>query len=49
LGRPAWAHLGPVWSPLRSCGSSCNYVLCSLHLHDFDNVIIASKMEVLFA
>jgi hypothetical protein len=48
-GRPAWAHLGPIWSPLRSRGSSCNYVLCSLHLHDFDDVIIASKMEVLFA
>jgi hypothetical protein len=49
LGRPAWAHLGPVRSPLRSRGSSCNYALCPLHLHDFDDVILASKMEVLFA
>jgi hypothetical protein len=49
LGRPDWAHLGPVQSPLRSSGSSCNYALCPLHLHDFDNVILASKMEVLFA
>jgi hypothetical protein len=49
LGRPAWAHLGPVRSPLRSRGSSCNYVLCPLHLHDFDDVILTSKMEVLFA
>jgi hypothetical protein len=49
LGRPAWAHLGPVQSPLRSRGSLCIYVLCPLHLHDFDDVILASKMEVLFA
>jgi hypothetical protein len=49
LGQPAWAHLGSVRSPLRSRGSSCNYVLCPLHLHDFDDVILASKMEVLFA
>jgi hypothetical protein len=49
LGRPTWAHLGPVRSPLRSRGSSCNYALCPLHLHDFDDVIITSKMEVLFA
>jgi hypothetical protein len=49
LGRPSWAHLGPVRSPLRSRGSSCNYALCPLHLHDFNDVILASKMEVLFA
>jgi hypothetical protein len=49
LGRPAWAHLAPVRSPIRCPGSSCNYVLCPLHLHDFDDVILASKMEVLFA
>jgi hypothetical protein len=49
LGRPSWAHLDLVRSPLRSRGSSCNYVLCPLHLHDFDDVILASKMEVLFA
>jgi hypothetical protein len=35
--------------PFRSCGSLCIYVLCPLHLHDFDDVILASKMEVLFA
>jgi hypothetical protein len=49
LGRPAQAHFGPVRSPLRSRGSSCIYALCPLHLHYFDDVIIASKMEVLFA
>jgi hypothetical protein len=49
LGRPAWAHLGPVRSPLSLRGSLCIYVLCPLHLHDFDDVILASKMEVLFA
>jgi hypothetical protein len=48
LGRPAWAHLGPVRSPLSLRGSLCIYVLCPLHLHDFDDVILASKMEVLF-
>jgi hypothetical protein len=49
LGRPAQAHLGPARSPLRSCGSSCDYALCPLHLHHFDDVILASKMEVLLA
>jgi hypothetical protein len=49
LGRPAWAHLGLVRSPFRSRGSSCNYALCPLHLHDFDDVILTSKMEVLRA
>jgi hypothetical protein len=49
LGRPAWVHLGPVRSPLSLHGSLCIYVLCPLHLHDFDDVILASKMEVLFA
>jgi hypothetical protein len=48
-GRPAQAHPGPVRSPLRSCGSSCIYALCPLHLHHFDDVILASKMEVLLA
>jgi hypothetical protein len=28
LGRPAWAHFGPVRSPLRSRGSSGDYALC---------------------
>jgi hypothetical protein len=28
LGRSAWAHLGPVRSPLCSRGSLCIYVLC---------------------
>jgi hypothetical protein len=49
LGRLAQAHLGPVRSPLRSRGSSGDYALCPFHLLDFDNVILASKMEVLFA
>jgi hypothetical protein len=51
-GRPGLTGLGPprpVRSPLRSRGSSCNYALCPLHLHDFDDVILASKMEVLHA
>jgi hypothetical protein len=49
LGRPAQAHPGPVRSPLRSCGCSGDYALCPFHLHDFDDVILASKMEVLRA
>jgi hypothetical protein len=49
LGRPAQAHLGPVRLPLHTRGSSSDYALCPLHLHDFDNVILASKMEVLRA
>jgi hypothetical protein len=49
LGRPAQAQFGPVRSPLRSSGSSGDYALCPLHLHDFDDVILASKMEVLRA
>jgi hypothetical protein len=47
LGRPTQAHLSPVQSPLRSRGSLGDYALCPLHLHDFDDVILASKMEVL--
>jgi hypothetical protein len=49
LGRPAQAQFGPVRSPLLLRGSSRTYVLCPLHLHDFDAVILASKMEALFA
>jgi hypothetical protein len=49
LGRPAQAHPDPVWSPLYSRGSSGDYSLCPFHLHDFDHVILASKMEVLRA
>jgi hypothetical protein len=49
LGRPASAHLDPVRWPLRSCGSSCIYALFPFHLHDFDDVILTSKMEVLRA
>jgi hypothetical protein len=49
LGRPSQVHFGPVRSPLRSHGSSCIYALCPIHLHDFDCVILASKMEVLRA
>jgi hypothetical protein len=49
LGQPAWALFGPVRSALLLRGSLCTYVLCPLHLHDFDDVISAFKMEVLFA
>jgi hypothetical protein len=49
LGRLTQAHIGPVRSPLRSRGSSGDYALCPLHMHDFDDVILASKMEVLHA
>jgi hypothetical protein len=49
LGQLAQAHLGPVWSPLRSHGSLCIYALCPLHLHHFYDVILASKMEALLA
>jgi hypothetical protein len=49
LGRPAHAHPDSVRSPLRSRGSSGDYALCPFHLHDFDDVILASKMEVLHA
>jgi hypothetical protein len=49
LGRPTQAHSGLARSPLRSRGSSCIYALCPLHLHHFDDVILASKIEVLFA
>jgi hypothetical protein len=49
LGRPAQAHAGPARSPLRARGSSGDYALYPLHLRDFGNVILASKMEVLLA
>jgi hypothetical protein len=49
LGRPAQAHPGPVRLPLHSHGSSGDYALCPFHLHDFDDVILTSKMEVLCA
>jgi hypothetical protein len=49
LGRLAQTYPGPIRSPLCFCGSSCLYALCSLHLHHFDDVILASKMEVLLA
>jgi hypothetical protein len=49
LGRPTQAHPGLARSPLHSHGSSCIYALCPLHLHHFDDVILASKMEVLLA
>jgi hypothetical protein len=49
LGRPAQAHPGPARSPLCSRGSSGDYALCPFHLHDFDDVILAPKMEVLYA
>jgi hypothetical protein len=49
LGRPAQAHPCPVRSPLHSRGSSCIYALYPLHLHHFDDVILASMMEVLLS
>jgi hypothetical protein len=49
LGRPAQAHFGPVRSPHRFRGFLGDYALCPFHLHDFDDVILASMMEVLFA
>jgi hypothetical protein len=49
LGWPTHAHPGPARSPLRFRGSSCDYALCPLHPHHFDDVILASKMEVLRA
>jgi hypothetical protein len=49
LGRPAQAHPGPARLPLRSRGSSGDYALCPLHLHDFGDVILASKIEALHA
>jgi hypothetical protein len=49
LGRPAQAHPGPARSPLHARGSSGDYALCPFHLHDFDDVILVSKMEVLRA
>jgi hypothetical protein len=49
LGRPAQADFGSVRSPLRSRGSSGDYSFCPVHLHYFDDVILASMMEVLFA
>jgi hypothetical protein len=47
--RPGLTGPGPVRSPLRSRGSSGDYALCPFHLHDFDDGILASKMEVLRA
>jgi hypothetical protein len=49
LGWLAQVHPGPVRSPLRSRGSSGDYAFCPLHLHYFDDVVLTSKMEVLFA
>jgi hypothetical protein len=49
LGRPAQAHPDPARSLLHSRGSSCVYALCPLHLYYIDDVILVSKMEVLFA
>jgi hypothetical protein len=49
LGRLAQAHAVPTHSPLHARGSSGDYALCPLHLHDFGDVILASKIEVLRA
>jgi hypothetical protein len=43
LGRPAQVHPSPVRSPIRSRGSSGGYAFCPLHLHYFDDVILASE------
>jgi hypothetical protein len=48
FGRPR-PNFGPVRSPFLLRGSSRTYLLCPLHLHDFDAVILAIKMEALFA
>jgi hypothetical protein len=39
----------PVRLPLRYRGSPGYYALCPFHLHDFGDVILASKMEVIRA
>jgi hypothetical protein len=49
LGRSAQAHPGPIQSPIQSRGSSCILHFALLHLHHVDDVILASKMEVLRA
>jgi hypothetical protein len=51
LGRPAWAeaHPRPARSLLHARGSSGDYAFCPLHLHDFGDAILASKIEVLSA
>jgi hypothetical protein len=49
LGQPAQAHPGPARSPLHARGSSGDYAFRPLHLRDFGDVILASKMEVLLA
>jgi hypothetical protein len=46
-GRPTQDHPGPAQSPLRASGSSGDYALCPIHLRDFGDVILVSKMEVL--
>jgi hypothetical protein len=46
---PAQAHPGPARSPLRSRGSSGDYALRPFHFHDFGDVILTSKMEVIRA
>jgi hypothetical protein len=54
LGRPAWADRSrPIsarfGSPFAPVGPQMIMHFCPLHLHDFDDVILASKMEVLRA
>jgi hypothetical protein len=51
-GRPGPTGPGPFRPgsvALRAHGSSCHYALYPLHLHHFDDVILASKMEGLLA
>jgi hypothetical protein len=54
LGRPAWADRpGPTSArfgrPFAPVGPHEIMHFAPLHLHDFDEVILASKMEVAFA
>jgi hypothetical protein len=49
LGPIGLGPSGPARSPLRARGSSSYYALFPLHLCDFGDVILASKMEVLLA
>jgi hypothetical protein len=49
LGRLAQAHPGPLGRPIAPRGSSGDYALCPLHFHDFGDVILTSKIEVLRA
>jgi hypothetical protein len=54
LGRPAWADwprpiLARFGRPFAPVGPQVIMHFAPFHLHDFDDVILASKMEVLHA